>query len=65
LIAHQLITNGSFTRVDVPADATHLSEWLEKAGIVCVDQVTRMVRGNLREERAQVRVFGLVSQALG
>jgi GNAT superfamily N-acetyltransferase len=65
LIAHQLNTNGSFTRVDVPADATQLADWLEAAGIVCVDHVTSMVRGNVREERTQARVFGLVSQALG
>ncbi len=65
LIAHQLKPNGSFTRVDVPADATQLGDWLETAGIVCVDQVTTMVRGNVREGRAKARVFGLVSQALG
>jgi GNAT superfamily N-acetyltransferase len=65
LIAHQLNTNGGFTRVDVPADAAQLAEWLETAGVICVDHVTSMVRGNLREERAQARVFGLVSQALG
>jgi hypothetical protein len=65
LIAHQLNTNGSFTRVDVPADATQLADWLETAGLGCVDHVTAMVRGNVREERAQARVFGLVSQALG
>jgi predicted N-acetyltransferase YhbS len=65
LIAHQLNTNGGFTRVDVPADATQLADWLETAGVVCVDQVTTMVRGDVREERAQARVFGLVSQALG
>jgi GNAT superfamily N-acetyltransferase len=65
LIAHQLNTNGSFTRVDVPADAAQLADWLERAGVVCVDHVTTMVRGDVREERAQARVFGLVSQALG
>jgi GNAT superfamily N-acetyltransferase len=65
LIAHQLNANGSFTRVDVPADAAQLAGWLETAGVVCVDQVTTMVRGNVREERAEARVFGLVSQALG
>jgi GNAT superfamily N-acetyltransferase len=65
LIAHQLNSNRSFTRVDVPADAMKLADWLEAAGIVCVDHVTSMVRGNLREGRAQARVFGLVSQALG
>ena len=65
LIAHQLNTNGGITRVDVPADATQLADWLEAAGIVCVDDVTTMVRGNVAEERSQARVFGLVSQALG
>jgi GNAT superfamily N-acetyltransferase len=65
LIAHQLNTSGGFTRVDVPADAAQLGDWLEAAGIVCVDHVTTMVRGNVREGRAQARVFGLVSQALG
>ena len=65
LIAHQLNTNGGITRVDVPADATQLADWLEAAGIVCVDDVTTMVRGNVAEERTQARVFGLVSQALG
>jgi GNAT superfamily N-acetyltransferase len=65
LIAHQLNSNGSFTRVDIPADAKQLADWLETAGLVCVDQVTSMVRGNGREKRAEVRVFGLVSQALG
>ena len=65
LIAHQLNTNGGITRVDVPADATQLADWLETAGIVCVDPVTTMVRGNVAEERTQARVFGLVSQALG
>lgn len=65
LIAHQLNTNGGFTRVDVPADAAQLADWLERAGLVCVDDVTTMIRGDVREERAQARVFGLVSQALG
>jgi hypothetical protein len=65
LIAHQLSTSSGVTRVDVPADAAQLGDWLEVAGIVCVDQVTTMVRGNVREGGAQARVFGLVSQALG
>jgi len=33
LIAHQLNTSGGFTRVDVPADATQLADWLEAAGV--------------------------------
>jgi GNAT superfamily N-acetyltransferase len=65
LIAHQLKTVRGFTRVDVPTDAGQLSDWMETAGLICVDHVTAMVRGDVREERAEARVFGLVSQALG
>lgn len=65
LVAHQLKTTKGFTRVDVPTDATQLAGWLETAGLACVDTVTTMVCGDVGEERAQARVFGLVSQALG
>jgi GNAT superfamily N-acetyltransferase len=65
LIARQLNTNGGITRVDVPADATQLADWLQTAGLICVDHVTTMFRGDVRAERAEARVFGLVSQALG
>jgi len=64
LIAHQLKTTRGFTRVDVPTDAVQLAEWLETAGLACVDRVTTMVRGAVPEEHPGARVFGLVSQAL-
>jgi GNAT superfamily N-acetyltransferase len=65
LIAHQLKTTREFTRVDAPTDAVQLSEWLEAAGLVCVDRVTTMRRGDVPEVHLGARVFGLVSQALG
>jgi GNAT superfamily N-acetyltransferase len=65
LLAHQLNTTDGFARVDIPKDAVQLGGWLEAAGLVCVDTVTTMVRGDVREERPEARVFGLVSQALG
>jgi len=65
LIAHLLKTTGEFTRVDIPTAAVQLAQWLEATGLVCVDRVTTMVRGDAPEERAAGRVFGLVSQALG
>jgi len=65
LIAHQLKATSGFTRVDIPKAATQLAGWLEAAGLACVDTVTAMIRGDVREERAEARVFGLVSQALG
>jgi GNAT superfamily N-acetyltransferase len=65
LIAHQLKTSRGFTRVDVPTEAVQLAEWLQAAGLVCVDRVTAMIRGDVPEERSAARIFGLVSQALG
>ena len=65
LIAYQLKATNGFIRVDIPKNAVHLGEWLEAAGLTCVDTVTAMVRGDIREERVESRVFGLVSQALG
>jgi GNAT superfamily N-acetyltransferase len=65
LIAHQLKATGEFTRVDIPQAAVQLAEWLDAAGLVCVDRVTTMIRGDAREEYVAARVFGLASQALG
>jgi GNAT superfamily N-acetyltransferase len=67
LIGHQLKTTSEFARVDIPKAAVQLAGWLEAAGLVCVDGVVTMVRGDVREEeeRVEARVFGLVSQALG
>lgn len=65
LIARHLDRNGGFTRIDIPADALQLSQWLEKAGLACVDRVTAMVRGDPPPRvDSGTRVFGLVSQAL-
>ncbi|MDE2451509.1 MAG: GNAT family N-acetyltransferase [Gammaproteobacteria bacterium] len=55
---------GGFTRLDVPADATALGNWLESAGIVQVDHAAVMVRGTPPTRGGPARVFGLVSQAL-
>ncbi len=65
LIAHQLQATPGFTRVDVPTDAVQLTGWLEAAGLVCVDRVTAMIRGDAPAEHPGARIFGLVSQALG
>jgi hypothetical protein len=64
LIADQLKSNGGFARVDIPTDAVKLAEWLEAAGIPCVDRVTVMIRGEMPKRSSEERVFGLVSQAL-
>ena len=64
LIAHQLQSTSGFARVDIPVGAVQLSMWLEAAGLVCVDHVTVMVRGDAAKQSSGARVFALVSQAL-
>jgi len=64
LIAHQLKATTGFARVDIPADAVQLAKWLEGAGLMCVDRVTVMVRGDALKQGSDARVFALVSQAL-
>jgi GNAT superfamily N-acetyltransferase len=64
LISSLLQRSQGFTRVDLPGDAGEVARWLERAGLVCVDRVTTMVRGPRPLARGGARTFGLVSQAL-
>jgi GNAT superfamily N-acetyltransferase len=65
LIAHHLKhADGSFLRIDVPANATIVTAWLEANGLVSVDQGTTMVRGEQPVRPSGARTFALVSQAL-
>lgn len=64
LVARTLEMTSGFARMDIPADALQLQEWLEAAGLARVDRVTVMVRGERRPHNSGLRVFGLVSQAL-
>jgi hypothetical protein len=59
-----LQSSSGFARVDIPMGAVQLSTWLEAAGLVCVDQVTVMVRGEAPKQSSGAHVFALVSQAL-
>jgi GNAT superfamily N-acetyltransferase len=64
LISFLLRRNEGFARVDLPGDAHDVAQWLDDIGLVCVDQVTTMERGEPPSPRGPARTFGLVSQAL-
>lgn len=65
LISHWLGSRaGAFTRLDVPADCG-LSDWLDEIGIIRVDGVVTMARGEPPSPRGKGRVFAILSQALG
>lgn len=53
-----------FTRLDIPAEARELGVWLDSAGMVRVDGVTTMVRGQWPAPGAPPRQFALASHAL-
>jgi hypothetical protein len=65
LIAHLIGLNaGRFTRIDIDFDSG-LAEWLESLGLLRVDAPTTMVRGAPLPQDRDVRLYAIVTQALG
>jgi hypothetical protein len=54
-----------FQRIDIPTEATALAAWLTQAGLVAVDSVTVMTRGNWPQHDGGARRFALATQAFG
>jgi hypothetical protein len=65
LISHWTGTyGGAFLRIDV-SGASGLSPWLTELGLVQVDSVLAMARGEPPRHDPGVRLFAIVNQALG
>jgi predicted N-acetyltransferase YhbS len=65
LISHWTGTyGGAFLRIDVNA-ANGLGPWLTDLGLVQVDSVASMARGDAPPQDAGMRQFAIISQALG
>ncbi len=56
---------GNVQRVDIPAAASRLGEWLGRLGVRRVDSAVTMLRGPWPRPGQGARRFALVSQALG
>ncbi|WP_248731352.1 GNAT family N-acetyltransferase [Pseudomonas sp. MWU13-2517] len=54
----------AFVRIDIPAECG-LNDWLEQAGLKCIDTVARMAMGEPPKARAGVHAFALITQAIG
>jgi ribosomal protein S18 acetylase RimI-like enzyme len=65
LISTLVTSTGGFVRVDIPADAEDLVQWLEGAALPRVGTVTTMIRGVRPVGDGGMRLFGLANQALG
>jgi hypothetical protein len=65
LVAKAINSSTGFVRIDIPSSAEHLSHWLDAVGLVKVDTVTAMRRGDAPEANAGARTYSLVSQAFG
>ena len=65
LISAQLAEHSGFIRIDIPASATALAAWLDSIKLHCVDQATVMVRGEQPNKSTAMKIYSLISQALG
>lgn len=65
LVAKAIDSSTGFVRIDIPSGTEHLARWLDTVGLVNVDTVTAMRRGDAPEANSGVRTYSLVSQALG
>lgn len=54
----------AFVRIDIPAECG-LGDWLEQAGLKCVDTVARMAKGTPPKASGDVHLFALITQAVG
>jgi len=54
----------SFVRIDVP-DSSRLSPWLNEIGLLQVDTVVAMVKGEAPEPEHGLHQFAIINQALG
>lgn len=64
-LVSQLLASGSgFIRADIPADAEALAAHLAAAGIPCIDEYARMVRGEPPPRHRAAQTYTLASQAL-
>jgi hypothetical protein len=54
----------SFVRIDVH-DSSQLSPWLSELGLVQVDTVVAMVKGEAPEPVPGMQQFAIINQALG
>lgn len=65
LVAKALSSSTGFVRIDIPSSAEQLARWLDTVGLVKVDTVTAMCRGDAPRSNTGARTYALVSQAFG
>ncbi len=65
LVSRLLSIGTSFTRVDIPANATGLAEFLQQSGLTLVDQAPVVIRGERLSGSQTTRSFAIASQSLG
>jgi GNAT superfamily N-acetyltransferase len=56
---------GHFLRVDIPCGTTDFCRFIDECGLLSAGRATTMIKGRKPRRAKGVRVFGLISQALG
>lgn len=65
LVAKALNSSTGFVRIDFPSHAVQLAAWLDSVGLVKVDTIAVMHRGDPPAANPGMRTYALVSQAFG
>ena len=65
LVSRLLSTDTSFTRVDIPANATGLADFLQQSGLILVDQAPVLMRGEGLTGSQSIQSLAMASQSLG
>ncbi len=65
LVSGLLTNDASFTRIDIPAYANGLADYLQKSGLILVDQAPVLRLGDGMNGNQSPRSFAMASQSLG
>ena len=65
IVSRLLTIDASFTRIDIPANANGLAEYLQQSGLILVDQAPVLKLGEGMSGGQSLRSFAMASQSLG
>lgn len=65
IVSRLLTIDASFTRIDIPANANGLAEYLQQSGLILVDQAPVLKLGEDMSGDQSCRSFAMASQSLG
>lgn len=65
LVSRLLSIDTSFTRIDIPANATGVAKFLQRSGLILVDQAPVLLLGKELNGGQSIQSYAMASQSLG